>query len=415
VIGYSGEISDRELERRKADNQNYRPGDIVGKIGAEKLFEEQLHGVWGGELREVNAAGQKIRDLGKIEPQTGKSITLSLDFNLQQVAEAALGDRRGSVVLVDVHTGEILVMASRPGFDPNMFSGKITPAQWSAFQKLDHPFLNRTVRPFAPGSTFKIVVTAAALESGQFNPNTRLNTYASLKVGNRSFGEHNHRGWGVVGFERALAVSADTFFYQVGLRLGPEPIAQMSRRFGLGSRSTLGLPSESPGLVPDEAWKKRAYHDHWRAGDTANFAIGQGYMLVTPLQNALMMAAVANGGYLVSPTLIKGQVGQRTPIGLSASTLQVIRQGTRAVVLPGGTAHGALGAANQVPSAGKSGTAEDWHSHRTNALFVGFAPFDKPEIAVSVLVEQGGHGGTDAAPIAAKLYQAYFAHKKLSP
>ncbi|WP_287129196.1 penicillin-binding protein 2 [Candidatus Cyanaurora vandensis] len=411
IIGYTGEISEKELARRKEAGQNYRPGDLVGKNGVERLFEEELHGEGGGELREVNAAGQKIRDLGKIEPKPGKTITLTLDIELQKVAENALGTRRGAVVVVDVRTGEILVMASHPGFDPNLFSRPITRTEWQAIQGLDHPFLNRAVRPYAPASTFKIVVTAAALESGLYRADTRLGTYGSYRVGSRSFGEHNHRGWGVIGFERALTVSADTFFYQVGLKLGPERIAEMSRRFGFGTRTALELPSESPGLAPDEAWKKRVYRDRWRAGDTANYAIGQGYSLVTPLQNALMMAAIANGGDLVAPRLKKGEPVARRPLGLSPQTLAVIRRGSRGVTLPGGTAYRALGGASQVPNAGKTGTAEDANSSRTNAVFVGYAPFDKPEIAVSVLVEQGGHGGSDAAPIAAQIYGLYFAKK----
>lgn len=411
IVGYTGEISEKELARRKQAGQNYRPGDLVGKIGAERIFEESLHGEGGGELREVNAAGQKIRNLGSIEPKPGQTLTLSLDIELQKIAENALGTRRGAVVAVDVRTGEVLVMASHPGFDPNMFSRPITPSEWKAFQTLDHPFLNRAVRPYPPASTFKIVVTAAAIESGLFKPDSRLPTFGAYRVGTRMFGEHNHRGWGVIGFERALTVSADTFFYQVGLRIGPERIAEMSRKFGFGSRTALNLPSESQGLAPDEAWKIRTYRDHWRAGDTANYAIGQGYSLVTPLQNALMVAAIGNGGYLLTPQLQKGQPVQKQALDLRPETLAVIRRGLRGVTLPGGTAHGALGGSNMVPNAGKTGTAEDANSHRTNAVFVGFAPFDRPEIAVSVMVEQGGHGGSDAAPVAAQIYAKYFAKK----
>ncbi|WP_218082381.1 penicillin-binding protein 2 [Anthocerotibacter panamensis] len=411
IIGYTGEISEKELNRRKALDQNYRPGDLVGKLGVEALFEEDLHGTWGGELREVNAAGQKIRDLGKIDPKPGQPIKLTLDIELQKAAEAVLGTRRGAVVALDVNTGEILVMASHPGFDPNLFTRRITKDEWVALQGLDHPFLNRAVRPYAPASTFKIVVTAAALESGRFSPQTRLNTFGAYRVGNRFFKEHNGRGWGVVGFEKALAVSADTFFYQVGLKLGPDPIASMGRNFGFSQRTALDLPSESPGLMPTEDWKKATFRDYWRAGDSANFAIGQGYALVTPLQNALMIAAIANGGQLVTPRLRQDTPVVHQPVPVQPKTLDVIRRGLRAVTAPGGTAYRVLGGAGMVPNAGKTGTAEDYNSHRTNAVFVGYAPLDHPQIAVSVMVEQGGHGGSDAAPVAAEIYKHYFAQK----
>ncbi len=403
VIGYTGAISEKELKRRQDENQDYHPGDIVGKIGAERIFEEELHGKWGGELREVNAAGQKIRDLGKMEAKAGKQLNLSLDIELQKIAEAGLGKRRGAVVAVDVKTGEVLVMASSPSFNPDMFSKPITPELWKSFQELDHPLLNRAVRPYPPASTFKIIMTAAALESGLMNPSSRLRTSAGLRIGGRVFHEHNLRGWGVIGFERALAVSADTFFYQVGLKVGPEKILDMARKFGFGERTALKLSSESPGLVPSEAWKLRLYGKAWSVGDTANFAIGQGFLLVTPLQNALMMAAVANGGYLLTPHLKKGLPVERQDLGLSPKTLEVIQRGLRGVVRPGGTAYRALGSFS---NAGKSGTAEVT-GHRTNAVYVGYAPYDNPQIAVSVMVEQGGHGGSDAAPIVASIYRHY--------
>ncbi len=409
IIGYTGEISDVELERRKGEGQDYRGGDIVGKIGAERTFEEALHGTWGGELREVNAAGQKIRNLGTIEAKTGESVALTLDIEMQKVAEAALGNRLGAVAVVDVNTGGVLTLASSPRFDPNMFSRRIKPDEWRAFQALKFPMLNRAVRPYPPASTFKIVMTAAALESGLFKPESKLRTSGSYRVGGRAFKEHNGRGWGVIGFERALAVSADTFFYQIGLKLGPDRISAMSRNFGYGERTALNLSSESPGLVPSDAWKRKVYKDYWRPGDTANYAIGQGYLLSTPLQNALMVAAIANGGYYVAPHIKKDMAPQKRSLGLTPTTLKIIQNGLKAVTSPGGTAYKALGSIG-VSNAGKTGTAEALN-RRTNAVYVGYAPFDKPQIAVSVMIEEGGHGGSDAAPIAAQVYRHYFGLK----
>jgi penicillin-binding protein 2 len=406
VLGYTGEISEKELDRRK--DQGYKLGDIVGKMGSEQLFESQLHGQWGGQQVEVDASGQVKRVLGTIKSQKGGDVSLSLDLDMQKAAEAGLKGRMGAVVVMDPRTGEVLVMASNPGFNPNMFSHKINKKEWQEFRQLDHPFLNRGVRPYPPASTYKIIMTTAALESGLFTPKSVLNTFGSLQVGSRRFGEHNHRGFGTIGFPRALAVSSDTFFYQVGLRLGPERIGTMARKFGYGSRTSLNLQSESAGLVPSEAWKLRTFKQKWYPGDTANMAIGQGFNLSTPLQNAVMVSVIANGGYRVEPHLLKGAPAVKTSLSLKPETVSVVQNGLRQVVASG-TARGSLGTTT---FAGKTGTAEDFHSHRTHAVFVGYAPYNKPEIAVSVFVEGGGHGGTDAAPIAKKIYEVMISRKK---
>jgi penicillin-binding protein 2 len=289
-----------------------------------------------------------------------------------------------------------------------MFSHKINKKEWQDFRQLDHPFLNRGVRPYPPASTYKIIMTTAALESGLFNPKSVLNTFGSLQVGSRRFGEHNHRGFGTIGFPRALAVSSDTFFYQVGLRLGPERIGAMARKFGYGQRTSLNLQSESAGIVPSEAYKLKTFKQKWYPGDTANMAIGQGFNLSTPLQNAVMVSVIANGGYRVEPHLLKGEPPVKTSLSLKPETLAVVQNGLRQVVASG-TARGALGTTT---FAGKTGTAEDFHSHRTHAVFVGYAPYNKPEIAVSVFVEGGGHGGSDAAPVAKKIYEVFMSRKK---
>lgn len=410
LLGYTGEISEQQLALKK--DQGYRLGDIVGKTGVERLIDEALHGEWGGQQVEVDAAGQVARVIGELPSKAGQDVRIALDLSLQKAAEAALGERfYGAVVAMNPRNGEVLAIASNPDFDPNVFStGRISKTDWKNLQSVNRPLLNRAVRPYPTASTYKIIMTAAALESGKFTPATTLNTFGGLRVGNRVFREHNGRGFGRVGFVRALAMSSDTFFYQVGMRLGPDTIAEWSERFGFGRRTEIGLQSESRGLVPTPAWKQERFKQKWYPGDTANMSIGQGLVLSTPLQNALMVSAIANGGYYPQPHLIKDSLPALTPVGLSPTTLSVIRQGLAAVVTSG-TAK--VLRMPDIPNAGKTGSAEHGvgKGRRTHAVFVGYAPLQNPEIAVSVFLESGGHGGSNAAPIAKKIYQAYFAAK----
>ncbi len=410
LLGYTGEISERQLAERK--EQGYRLGDIVGKAGVERLLDEQLHGEWGGEQVEVDSGGQVIRVLGELQPRAGQDARLTIDLALQKATEAALGtSKRGAVVVMKPKTGEVLAVASSPTYDANLLSGRIKQADWKRLQTPDRPLLNRAVRPYAPASTFKIVMTAAAIESGKFKPDSMLNTFGGLRVGNRVFKEHNGRGFGRVGFTGALAKSSDTFFYQVGLRIGPDKIGEWSRNFGFGTRTNIGLQSESNGLVPTPAWKLERFKTKWYPGDTANTSIGQGMVLSTPLQNVVMVSAIANGGFRVQPHLVLGSRPGLTPVGLSPSTLAVIRGGLQAVVT-NGTAR--VLQIPGLPNAGKTGTAEHGlrKSRTTHAVFVGFAPTTDAQIAVSVFLENGGHGGSNAAPIAKKIYQTYFRANK---
>ncbi|UFP92920.1 penicillin-binding protein 2 [Gloeobacter morelensis] len=409
LLGYTGEISEQQLAERK--EQGYRLGDIIGKAGVERLLEEKLHGEWGGEQVEVDAAGQVVRVIGEVQPKAGQDVRLSIDLALQKTAEAALNSRknRGAVVAMDPRNGQVLAIASAPSYDANILSGRISEQDWRRLQTPDRPLLNRAVRPYPTASTFKIIMTAAGLESGKFNPNSRLATFGGLRIGGRVFRDHNGRGFGTIGFVRALSQSSDTFYYQVGLRIGPDEIAKWSRNFGFGSRTDIGLQSESRGLVPTPEWLKRRFGRQWFGGDTANTSIGQGMVLSTPLQNAIMVGAIANGGFRVQPHLVLESRPGLSPVGLAPSTLATIRQGLSEVVRSG-TARRALSMPD-LPNAGKTGTAEHGarKGGRTHALYVGYAPTPAPEIAVSVLLENGGHGGSDAAPIAKKIYQTYFA------
>jgi penicillin-binding protein 2 len=406
VLGYTGEMNDVELAKRKADG--YRLGDVTGKMGLEDTLEAQLRGEWGGTQVEVDGAGRLQQFLGQKPSKPGKDVTITIDANLQKVAEDALGNYRGAIVAMDPRTGEVLAMASRPAFDPNIFSAKVLPAVWTKLQGKDHPFVNRALRPFPPASTFKIVTTTAALETGKFQPNTILQTYASLKIGGVTFGDWNHAGFGPLGFPGALKWSSDTFFYQVAQKLGGPTLIDWTRKYGFGKKTGIELPEEAKGLVADDAWKRKNYKIEWTVGDTVNMSIGQGFLGATPLQVAGMFAVPANGGFHVQPHLVKddGKREWRESMNLKPSTIETIRKGLREVV-DGGTG-AAMNSPTIPPSAGKSGTAEA-PPGANHVWFGSYAPVDKPEIVVVAFGEHtGGGGGKTAAPMVLKVTQAYF-------
>ena len=412
VIGYTGEMDDRELGRRKAEG--YRLGDVIGQMGVEATYENLLRGEWGGQQVEVDGAGQVVRVLGKKPTQTGKDVQLTLDLELQKAAEAALGDRKGAIVAIDPSNGAVLAMVSRPTFDPNLFSTRITDAQWQRLQSKDHPFVNRAVQGFPPASTFKIVTTTAGLETGKFNPDTVLGTYPSITVGGIEFGDWNHAGFGPLGFVGALQWSSDTFFYQIGMGVGDRNLIQWTRRYGFGRKTGIDLgEEESPGLVPDDEWKRREVKEGWFLGDTVNMSIGQGFLQATPLQVAVMFSVPANGGSLVKPHLLKDNEAAQNwseSLNLKPDTVRILREGLRAVV-DGGTG-AALNVSSLPPVAGKSGTAEDI-GRQSHTWFGAFAPANKPEIVVVAFGENsGGGGGSFAAPMVRQVLEAYFHPQK---
>lgn len=405
VLGYTGEISTEQLQARA--ESDYRLSDIIGQMGVEELYEPLLRGQWGGQQVEVDASGEVLRILGEQDPEPGQTVRLTLDSRLQAVAEQVLNRRKGAVVAMDPRNGAILAMSSYPVFDPNIFSNRITPDQWNAIQQLEFPFLNRAIRPYAPASTYKIVTTAAALADGVYAPTSVLRTAPYIQVGGWRFWDWNRAGFGVLGFEQAMAYSSDTFFYQVAINIKAGPIQEWSRRFGLGSRTGLGLTGEAAGLVPDHEWKLENWREPWYVGDTVNMSIGQGFLTATPLQQAVMTAVVANGGWRVQPILSEQQEGSREWVGLSDSTLNTLRRGLRAVVTYGTGGNGNLGYGYPA-AAGKTGTAED-PPRRSHAWYVGYAPYEDPEIVVVAFLENsGGGGGAMAAPMARDVMRAYF-------
>jgi penicillin-binding protein 2 len=411
VLGYTGELNDEELAKRKSEG--YRMGDIVGQMGVEQAYEDKLRGEWGGQQVEVDGAGQVLRVLGQKKAKPGKDVQLTLDLKVQKAAEAALGSRKGAIVALDPNNGAVLAMVSRPTFDPNIFSTRITAATWKQLQGKGNPFVNRSMRGFPPASTFKIVTATAGMESGKYSPTTILRTSAALQVGNTAFGEWNKAGFGSIGFVRALAMSSNTFFGQIGRGAGGPTLIEWSRKYGFGQKTGIELSEEAQGLVADEAWKQKVYKWEWTVGDTVNMSIGQGFTQATPLQVAVMFAVPANGGYRVKPHLLKDNEESRSwrkSLNIKAPTIKVIRQGLREVVSAG--TGKALDVPHLPPIAGKSGTAEA-PPGKPHAWFGAYAPADKPEIVVVAFVEHSaaGGGGKVAGPMTLQVLEAYFNKK----
>ena len=417
VLGYTRELTAEQLKEKK--KEGYRLGDVIGQKGAEKAFETMLRGEWGGQRVEVDGKGRPLRVLGEKQAKAGNDIKLTLDLDVQKAADKALGGRNGTVVALDPNTGGVLAMVSHPTFDPNVFTKQRVKAKeiMNILQGRNNPLLNRALRAYPPASTFKIVTTAAGIESGKYSPRTILPTYGSLSFGGHRFGEWNHKGFGPLGFAGAMAWSSDTFFYQVGARVGGDTLVEWTRKFGFGERSGFEFKQEeSRGLVPDNEYQLKTWKRPWTVGDSANMSIGQGALLATPLQVAVMFAIPANGGYRVQPHLLETKEPAnkwRTSLGMKPSTIKIIHQGLRQVVTKGtGTI---LNKPVIPPTAGKSGTAEAWKPNRVkanHAWFGAYAPANKPEIVVLAFGEHAGEGGSKvAAPMVLDVLKDYFGRK----
>jgi penicillin-binding protein 2 len=403
VMGTTSSITEEEYLRLQP--QGYRINDRIGRSGMERAYETTLRGEWGGQQLEVNAAGQVQRVLGDKPARPGRDLRLTLDLDLQRAAERALDTvRKGAIVAMDPRTGAIRALASRPTFDPNVFADGPTLSQWNDLNRPEAPMLNRAFQGFPPASTFKIVTTIAALESGKFQESSTLPTMGSFCYDGQCYADHG--SFGRIGFPMALAVSSNSFYYQVGLAVGPEQLFQAARRMGYGSLTGIEIrDEETPGLLGDPAWKRRVLGEPWTAVDTITSAIGQGAVTVTPLQMARLYAAVANGGWLVTPHLVDQPMPRRR-IGLKPETLRSLRLGLRQVVTEG-TAK-ILDDPTLPPVAGKTGTAED-PPRQDHAWFGGYAPVDTPELVIIAFGENsGGFGGTVAAPMVKALMGTWF-------
>ena len=415
VLGYTRELTAEQLKQRRPEG--YRLGDVIGQMGAEKAYEKVLRGEWGGQQVEVDGAGRPIRVLGEKQARAGNDLNLTIDLKLQLAANKALGNYNGAVVALDPNNGAVLAMVSRPTFDPNIFSKhKLSQKDWETVQGANHPLVNRALSAFPPASTFKIVTTAAGLESGKFAPNTVLQTYGSLTIGGTRFGEWNHAGFGPLGFVGAMKWSSDTFFYQIARAVGGPTLIEWTRKFGFGQKTGFDFESEEKrGLVPDDEWKRKTRKMPWTIGDTINMSIGQGALLATPLQVAVMFAVPANGGYLVQPHLLKDNEEARSwrkPVKMKPTTMKIIQDGLRKVITEG--TGRVLDKPTLPPVAGKTGTAEAWQGgvKRNHAWFGAYAPADKPEILIVVFTEHsGGGGGSLAGPMLLEIMEDYFQRK----
>lgn len=421
VFGYVGEINDQELQRLRS--AGYELGDLIGKEGLEETYDAYIRGRSGQIQAEVDAQGRMVRTLGTVAAVPGNTVVLGLDLAVQQAAEAGLGDRPGVVVAMDPRDGTIVAMVSHPAFDPNAFSGGIKAGVWNGLLKdPGRPLLDRVIQSvYPPGSVFKVVTASAALQLGLVTPDTGFYSPGYYNLGNWTF--HEWKALGHVNFMDAIAQSCDACFYDLARRAGPNQVAKFARTYGLGVATGVDLPNEAAGVVPDPAWKKRVWKQDWFGGDTLNMGIGQGYVLTTPLQIARMMAAVANGGILVTPHVVTeirtpdGRLVARiapAPAGrieVTPETLAVVRTGLEAVVTRG------TGATLRIPgltAAGKTGTAEASHG-KPYAWFAAYAPVKDSRLVVVAMVENAGFGAENALPVVKEVFQAWFNETQSGP
>jgi penicillin-binding protein 2 len=427
LLGYVGEVSPEQLE--KPEFSELHQGSVVGQYGVEKFFDRLMRGQAGQKSIEVDAIGHEKRTVVVEQPNAGDNLYLTIDVRLQKVAENLLGEESGAIVALDPRTGDVLAMASRPGFDPNVLSRELTPKQWAEIvQDEGRPLNNRASQgQYPPGSVYKVMMAAAALETKTVTPSTTIFCNGGYQFGRRLYHDWKAGGHGSVDLRHALVQSCDVYFYTVGQRMGIETMASFAHQFGLGEETGIELPSERIGIVPSEAWKRKAKNEPWLPGETISASIGQGYVNVTPLQMASLIGTVANDGAMFRPRLVQAVMDratgelQRRPavlkrtLNLRPGILPVIKEALAGVVKEG-TATKAQSAL--VTIAGKTGTAQMTalrtgpekdipKKFRDHAWFVAFAPVEAPTIAVAVLGEHMGHGGSASAPLAKELIETY--------
>ena len=433
LIGYLSEINADELN--SGEYPGYTVGDYIGKFGIEKIFESFLQGKRGGRQVEVNVMGQVVRNLKTVDPQPGQNLYLTIDLRVQKKAEALLEGVAGAVVAMDPQTGQILALASSPSFDQNIFVDGMSHEQWDALVSNPlRPLENKVIHgEYPPASTFKIITAIAGLEEGVIDKSTTLHCPGYYKYGNRVYRCWRAAGHDSVNVIKALAESCDVYFYQVGQKLGIDRLSMYAVASGLGSPTGIDLDHEAAGLIPTKEWKKRRTGVAWQGGETLSVAIGQGFDLATPLQMLVLTSAVANGGEMYKPLILKSvyspegsvileskkQLAGKLPV--SKKTLKIIKEGLWNVVnnkkgtawiahVEGFDISGKTGTAQVVGRSKERGLSEEELSHRlkSHAWFVAYAPSVDPQIAVSVIVEHGSHGSSTAAPIARDVIKTYF-------
>ena len=419
ALGYTQPITESEYDTLV--EKGYKIRDRIGRTGVEAAYETHLRGKWGGQMLEVNALGEVQRNLGDRPSESGQDLTLTLDLDLQRAAEQALADKPGgAVVALEAKTGAVLALASKPGFDPNFFSKLITTQKEydALFLNPKKPLLSRAMNPYDPGSTWKPVTAMAGMESGKFPPTTKLQTKACITYGGHCFPDHNGAGFGQIGYADALRFSSNTFFYQVGVGVGSRALKQAANQLGFQQKTGIEIDwEESVGLVGDEDWAEngRGWADPgstpWIPEDMASASIGQSVVQITPLQLARAYAVFANGGWLVTPHLAKGEIDWMAPqhrraVLIKPSTLETIRKGLRKVV-EDGTGYG-LNGPGIPPAAGKTGTAEDSTGGPDHAWFGCYAPYPEGKIVVVAFAQNTpGGGSVHALPMAKKVLAAW--------
>jgi len=434
VVGYIGRIGQRDLDHLEETEQaaNYRGTDHIGKLGIEASYEAWLHGNTGIEKVETDSGGRAVRLLSRTAPVSGHNLYLHLDAKLQQVAEKVFGDYRGALVALDPRNGGVLALVSKPGFDPNLFVDGIDSNTWRELSDSpDHPLVNRALRGiYPPGSTLKPFMALAGLELGVRKPGDTISDpgYFALPGSSHRYRDWKKDGHGMVDLKRSIVISCDTYYYGLAHLMGIERMSGFLAQFGFGKKSGVDLDGELAGLMPTPEWKQKRFKQPWWPGETVIAGIGQGYVLATPMQLAVATMAIANNGVIYKPQLIRawrdpvsGQVSTAAPrplgkIAMSPEHLRLVKEAMVEVTQPGGTASIA-GANTPYLFAGKTGTAqvvgirqgEKYDAgrvtarNRDHALFIAFAPADDPKIVVAVMVENGGHGGSTAAPVARKV------------
>ncbi|HYD33701.1 MAG TPA: penicillin-binding protein 2 [Methylophilaceae bacterium] len=446
VVGYIGRINDKDLAAldKSGDLSNYLGSDHIGKSGVEQFYERTLHGITGSQQVEIDADGHAVRVLSSTAPVAGNNLMLTIDSKLQRIAEEAFGDRRGALVAINPTNGEVLAYVSQPTFDPNLFVDGIDSENWKALnESLDRPLINRPMRGiYPPGSTLKPFVALAGLDAGKREPPFSIGDpgYFTLPGSSHRYRDWKPGGHGRVDMRKAITVSCDTFFYGLAVELGIEKMTNYLRHFGFGNKTGIDMQGEVGGLLPTPEWKKRRWKQPWYPGETVIVGIGQGYTLVTPLQLAQATAMFANNGVAMRPHLVSaiqetgtGKSKPVTPtvvdkVTITPEHMEIVKLAMRDVTLPGGTAV-SVGAGAPYAVAAKTGTAQVIgikqnekydekkinERHRDHALFISFAPMDAPKIALAVIVENGGHGGSAAGPIARKVMDYYLLGKMPDP
>lgn len=421
LLGYVREISREQLE--KMQDKQYLRGDKVGQAGLEQQYESILRGRSGFVRVEVDASGNRRGELGIVDDVPGSDLYLSLDTDLQRVAEASLGDNHGAVVAIDPLNGEVLALASSPSYDPNTFSGRMTSEEWKAVsENRANPLRNRAISDvYPPGSTFKLISASAALAEKVISETSGITCPGYFLLGRR-WHCHKHSGHGTVSIRDAVMQSCNVFFYNVGQMLGVERLSEYSMLFGLGAVTGIDVPGEASGLVPTPSWKKEKIGERWYPGDTIPFSIGQGYLSATPLQMAVAASVIANGGTVYQPHLLRRSVNHETgdesvlalkearKIDISENVWRKVRSFAVDVV-SGERGTGKRAAIEGIVIGGKTGTAQAGavgQGLEDHAWFISFAPADAPRIAMAILVEHGGHGGVTAAPISKAVMEVYF-------